>query len=132
MVGVLAFTAQFAFSCGPPPGPFPPQGAPITIDGTIVGVDNRIPEERLARGLRVIVQPEGAPKVLVELAPGWYLNQQGLHFSERDRLSIEGRSNAGDPVILASRVTKGTTSVRLRDAAGRPLWDLADARPNAQ
>jgi len=95
MLGALALIAQFAFSCGPSPGPFPPQGAPMTINGTIVGVDNRLPEEQLARGLRVTVLPEGKRKVLVDLAPGWYLNQQGLHFSERDRLSIEGRSNAG-------------------------------------
>jgi hypothetical protein len=127
MLGALALIAQLAFSCGPPPGPFPPRGAPMTIQGTIIGVDNRSADEQLAHGLRVTVQPEGKPKVLVDLAPGWYLDQQGLHFSERDRLSIEGRATSGDPIIVASRVTKGTTSVRLRDAAGHPLWDLPDA-----
>lgn len=96
------------------------------IAGTIVGVDNVSTEDQLARGLRVTVQ-DGERKVLVDLAPGWYLNQRGLHFSERDRLSIEGRTNASDPVIAATRVTKGTTSVELRDDAGRPLWHLPDA-----
>lgn len=129
-LGVLLLLAQFACSCGPPARPFPPRTGSRTIDGTVIGVDNRPPEEQLARGLRVIVQPEGQPKVLVELAPGWYLNRQGLHFSERDRLSIEGRSNAGDPVFLASRVTKGKVSIQLRDASGRPLWDAADAGSN--
>jgi len=99
----------------------------LTIAGTVIGVDNASPEDQLARGLRVTVQPEGERKVLVDLAPGWYLNQHGLHFSERDRLSVEGRVSAGDPVMAATRVTKGTTSVALRDAAGRPLWHLADA-----
>jgi hypothetical protein len=131
MLGALALSAQLAFACGPPPGPFPPRGAPMTIDGIIVGVDNRSPEEQLERGLRVTVKPEGESKVLVDLAPGWYLNRQGLHFSERDRLSIQGISSAGDPVVLASRVTKGTTSVRPRDAAGHPLWDVTNAGSNA-
>lgn len=130
LLGALAMLAQFACSCGPPAGPFPPRTGATTIDGTIVGVDNRSPDEQLAHGLRVIVQPEGQPKVLVELAPGWYLNRQGLHFSERDRLSVEGRLNAGDPVFLASRVTKGKISIALRDASGHPLWDATDAGPN--
>ena len=125
-LGTLALLAQLA-SCGPARAPSPPQGPPLTIAGTVVGVDNVSPEDQLARGLRVTVQPDGERKVLVDLAPGWYLNQRGLHFSERDRLSVEGRLSPGDPAIAASRVTKGTTTVALRDAAGRPLWHLADA-----
>jgi len=31
------------------------------------------------------------------------------------------------PSIVANRVTKGTTSITLRDAVGRPMWHLADA-----
>ena len=125
-LGLLALIAQLA-SCGPASAPYPPKGPPLTIAGTVVGVDSASPEDQLARVLRVTVQAEGERKVLVDLAPGWYLNKRGLHFSERDRLSVEGRVSAGDPVMAATRVTKGTTSVALRDAAGRPLWQLADA-----
>ena len=92
----------------------------------MIGVDNRTPDEQLAQGLRVTLKPEGRPLVVVDLAPGWYLKQQGLHFSERDRLSVEGASGSGDPVQARS-VTKGAVTVRLRDAAGRPFWDTASA-----
>jgi hypothetical protein len=125
-LGMVALLGQLVW-CGPARAPSPPQGPPLTIAGTIVGVDNTSPNDQLARGLRVTMQAEGERKVLIDLAPGWYLNQRGLHFSERDRLRVEGRLSAGDPVIAASRVTKGTTSVALRDTAGHPLWHLADA-----
>jgi len=128
-VASLLLVARLAAACGPITPALAPSGAPLSINGTVVGVDQRSPSEQLAGGLRVTLQPEGQPKVLVELAPGWFLDQHGLRFSERDRLSIEGTSRAGDPVVVATRVTKGTTSVTLRDPAGHPLWDSPDAGP---
>jgi len=125
----VLLVARLAAACAPITPALAPSGAPLSIDGTVVGVDQRSPSEQLASGLRVTLQPEGQPKVLVELAPGWFLDQHGLHFSERDRLSVEGTSRAGDPVLFATRVTKGSTSVTLRDPAGRPLWDSPDAGP---
>jgi hypothetical protein len=125
----LALSAQLVAACGPITPVIAPSGAPLSVDGTVVGVDQRSPGEQLAGGLRVTLQPEGQPKVLIDLAPGWFLDQHGLHFSEKDRLSVEGSSRVGDPVVVATRVTKGTTSVTLRDAAGHPLWDSPDAGP---
>lgn len=98
------------------------QRAPLTVDGTVVGVDNRGASDQLAGGLRVTLQPAGRPTILVELAPGWYLDAHGLRFSEHDRLRVEGTPRAGDPVLFATRVSKGDTSLSLRDNEGRPLW----------
>jgi len=101
--------------------------ATLSVDGTVVGVDRRSASEQLSGGLRVTLQPEGRPTVLVELAPGWFLDQQGLRFSERDRLTVEGTSRPGDPMVFATRVTKGTKRFTLRDEDGRPLWGSPDA-----
>lgn len=89
----------------------------------MIGVDQRTPEEQLRYGLRIKLQPQGSPLVVVELAPGWYLDRQGLRFFERDRLSILGSSSAGDPVLHAQTVSKGSLTVRLRDEQGRPVWE---------
>ena len=125
----LSLAALLA-ACGPAVLPRSPEQAPRSVEGTVIGIDNRSASEQLSSGLRITLQPEGRPTVLVELAPGWYLNQQGLQFSEQDRLHVEGRSRPGDPVFFASRVSKGDKSVTLRDPAGTPLWRLPEPGPS--
>ena len=115
--------------CGPARSPLPPS-ARASFEGTVIGVDNRTPAQQMAEGIRVTLRPEGQPLVVVDLAPGWYLNQQGLHFSERDRLSVEAATNAGDPVVRAQSVSKGSLRVPLRDPAGKPVWDTSKPRPD--
>lgn len=111
-------------ACGPPGNPFPPPPTYLqTVDGPMIGVEQRSITEQMNYGLRVRIQPAGSPIVLVDLAPGWYLDQQGLHLSQHDRLKVEGTIPASDGVLRAQRLTKGMRSVRLRDEQGRPYWD---------
>jgi hypothetical protein len=118
----LLLLAASCAACAPVTLARSAQQVPLAVDGTVVGVDNRSPNEQLSGGLRVTLQPEGRPTILVELAPGWYLDAHGLRFSEHDRLHVEGTPRAGDPVLFATRVSNGDTSLNLRDSAGRPLW----------
>ena len=128
----LLLLVASAGACGPPRPPFPvPPQYRQTVDGPVVGVDRRSLDEQLAQGLRVTLQPTGRPLVVVDLAPGWYLDQHGLRFSERDRLTVEGTIAPDDGVLRAQRVSKGTVSVRLRDELGHPYWDPA-AVPQAK
>lgn len=116
-------------ACGPPTFPVPPPSF-LAVQGTVVGVDDRTPAEEMTQGVRIRLRPEGSPAVVIDLAPGWYLNQQGLHFSEHERLSVEGTSTVGDPVVHAQRVSNGSVTVLLRDDQGRPYWD-PDIVPDA-
>jgi len=75
--------------------------------------------------VRLVVQPDGAQPVTVELAPGWYLDKQGLHFSERDRVHVEGRREErdGKSVLVVRRVGAPENGVVLRNELDRPTWE---------
>lgn len=66
----------------------------------------------------------GDRPIRVELAPGWYLDEQGLRFSREEQVSVEGRRErrAGDEVIVARRLRRGTETIELRDEFDRPRW----------
>jgi len=60
----------------------------------------------------------------VRLAPGWYLDQKGLHFSPSERVEVRGvrMEVQGEPALVAEQIKKGGKVVRIRDERGRPLW----------
>jgi hypothetical protein len=94
--------------------------------GEVVGVDHVAPSDALASGVRVRLGGSEGP-VVVDLAPDWYLDQNGLRYSPNERLKVEGRRSKSD-VIYARSVTQGGRTVELRDAEGRPLWKSETAR----
>lgn len=95
-----------------------------TADGNVLGVERGSPNQP-ATYTHLVIQPDGKAPIHVELAPDWYLDRAGLHFSEHDRVHVEGRaeSRAGGDVIVAHRVQKGDQAVELRDDQGRPSWE---------
>lgn len=110
-------------ACGSPqasPGGARALPPPQTIDGEVIRVTSDSSQDALASGVHLVVQPEGRHPVRVALAPGWYLDEHGLRFEPGDRVHAAG-APSGD-VFVASDVSKGKQSVRLRDASGRPLW----------
>jgi hypothetical protein len=90
-----------------------------TVDGRVLGTDTgSAPSPDTT--VRVILQPDGAKPIVVELAPGWYLDRRGLHFSERQRLQIEGhREGTGDNGTFVARF-------ELRDESGAPVWSSSE------
>ena len=118
-------------ACGPPaPVPsFRGERAPDTahstasLDGVVLGVDEVPPGDRLASGLRVRLQPRRGREVVVDLAPGWYLDRHGVRLAPSDRIRVEGSYTAGGDLILFARSveTRGNV-IHLRSAEGRPLW----------
>jgi hypothetical protein len=94
--------------------------ARTSVDGEIMGVDRVPPSERLDSGMRVTLRTDASEPVVVDLAPEWYLTQNGLAFGKNDRMKVEG-SRAGS-VFYATRVEKAGKRVELRDPTGRPLW----------
>jgi hypothetical protein len=119
--------ALLLVACGPPSGP-PFSAANVgeparsTVDGEVLGVDHVAPADKLASGVQLRLG--GEKPVVIDLAPDWYLDKQGLRFAPNERVHVEGREveRSGASILYAPRVTKGQTTVELRDADGNPLW----------
>jgi hypothetical protein len=96
-----------------------------TVDGEVLGAD-RVPiGDRLAGSVRLAVRTDSEHPVTVLLAPGWYLDRNGVRLGRAQRVEIKGSRvmRGGEPVILATEVRSGESTVKLRDASGRPLWE---------
>lgn len=128
-------------ACSPPSDPRdpwrPPEPEPIRLafDGKILGADGVPPEQRVAENVHVSVTPTVVTsggqtlvgvEIAVNLAPGWYLDQRGLHFERDSEVHVEGpyRREGGKIIVVATRVSQGTQVVELRDEQGNPLWPV--------
>jgi len=70
----------------------------------------------------------------VKLAPAWFLLDADIEIKTGDtlKLTVAPSNNAADKYLYAVDVTKGTAFLRLRDAAGLPLWTGGMAGGNGQ
>lgn len=95
-----------------------------TADGEILGVDRQPPGYELAQGLSVRLSTDEAQPIVVQLAPGWYLEEKGVAFRARERMTVRGRREVRDgrEVLIATEVRRGENWIPLRDETGRPLW----------
>jgi hypothetical protein len=68
--------------------------------------------------------PRDQQPVRLVLAPGWYLDEQGLRFTPNESLRVEGtRGNEDGPtLIVVHRLQRGDRSYLLRDEREQPLW----------
>jgi hypothetical protein len=106
------------------------QGQLVTVDGEVVGVDRTPPADALGTGARLTLRADGAKNVTIELAPGWWLDEQGIRFSPTERIEVVGaRAPEGRGDIVAWELRGSEHSLRLRDSRGRPLWP---AKPGAR
>ena len=94
-----------------------------TVDGRVLGTESGHPVST-ETSVRLILQPDGEAPVTVDLAPGWYLDQRGIHFSEQERLQVEGyrEQRENDSRFVVRRVRRNDQILDLRDEAGRPYW----------
>jgi hypothetical protein len=113
---------------GPPPGKGPgaarmfDPSAIVTVTGTIVG------ESRVDRGMGhsgVHLQLKtAAGEIPVHLGPDFWVDKQTVKFAKGDEITVKGSKIAfeGKPAIIAETVTKGSTTLVLRDDKGTPVW----------
>lgn len=94
------------------------------MDGRVLGVDRTSAQDQLSYGVHLTVRDDLGRPVAVRLAPGWYLDQKGLHFSRSERVEVRGvrMEVQGEPAILVEEIKKDGKVVRIRDERGRPLW----------
>jgi len=74
-------------------------------------------------GVHLVMQTEGEPTV-VHVAPQFWLNDNDLTFAAGDRVTVTGSKTvvAGEPALIARQISRGDTTLTLRDEAGIPAW----------
>jgi hypothetical protein len=132
--GVLA--APFALAQAPPaqaPADKPPAAkapaakAPeydVNAVVTIKGVVEDIHESKTRGdhpGLHLIVKTE-TEAVEVHACPVRFLSELEFTLEKGDAVTVEGSRPGGGEVLVAREITKGQTSLILRDKTGEPIW----------
>jgi hypothetical protein len=128
MALLLSVPALSLAQGGPPPGMGPgasrmfDPSTVVTVTGTVVG------ETRVDRGMGhsgVHLQLKTANgEIPVHLGPDFWVDKQTVKFAKGDEIAVKGSKIAfeGKPAIIAETVTKGSTTLVLRDAGGVPAW----------
>jgi hypothetical protein len=104
-----------------------------TIRGTVETVDEVAPQGRMAgrsggrsmSGTHIVLKTD-KDSIAVHLGPSAFLEENKLKLAKGDELEVLGSrvTMAGEDVVLAREITRGEQTVKLRDAAGRPVWRM--------
>jgi len=94
-----------------------------TISGEILSVDKFNPQKGMSYGIHLMVKTD-KEKVSVHLGPAWYIENQDIKLSPKDKVEVKGSRITFDvkPAIIAAEVKKGDEILTLRDANGVPMW----------
>lgn len=94
-----------------------------TVEGTVMAIDLTETSRRGGAGTHLTLKTP-RETVSVHLGPASFINAQGLKLKVGDVIRVTGSriTYAGKPAIVASTVTKGNQTLRLRDQTGRPVW----------
>lgn len=94
-----------------------------TINGKVLSVDSFTSRHRMSHGIHLQVET-ASETIPVHLGPAWYLDNQEFEIELNDTVKVTGSRIRfdGEPAIIADRITKGNTTVKLRDKNGFPVW----------
>lgn len=90
-------------------------GSVQTLSGQVLGVDRVPVADQNQLTLRLQVTPASAAPISVELGPGWYFDEHGIHFETHEHVTVRGteQHHDGKSVIVAEEITKGGKTYRL-------------------
>jgi hypothetical protein len=127
--GVLLAPPAFAQA---PPAPAPPAKAPaakapeydVKAEVTITGVVEDFHESKMRGdhpGLHLMLRTE-TETVEVHACPLRFMTDLEFAVQKGDTLTIIGSRSGGEGIVVAREITKGQTSLTLRDKTGAPVW----------
>ena len=101
-----------------------------TISGSVVDAKRNAPQPGLGQGTVITVLVPDGRRILVHLAPTWFMQQTQLRVSRKDQVTVSGvvLPGEGRPVMMAGSIAVGGRQVQFRDAQGVPVW-LAAPQP---
>ncbi|MEN9528775.1 MAG: hypothetical protein RI932_648 [Pseudomonadota bacterium] len=99
------------------------QGKAVTLEGEIVKTTPIMPLPHMMQGIQLILKTREGEKA-IHLGPAWFIEQQEFTLSPGEKIKVEGRTVdvAGQKVVIANSLQKGSESLVLRDATGFPFW----------
>jgi hypothetical protein len=128
LAALLAVPALALAQGGPPPGKgmgaarmFDPATV-ATVTGTVT-VENRVDRGMGHKGVHLVLKTaEG--EIPVHLGPDVWVDQQSVKLAKGDEITVKGSriTIEGKPAIIPQTVTKGGSTLVLRDATGTPAW----------
>ena len=115
-----------------PPAPAPPAKAPATkapeydpkVEVTIKGIVEEFHESKVRidhPGLHLVVKTE-AETVEVHACPVRFMAELEFTIDKGDEVTVVGSRPQEGGIIVAREITKGQTSLILRDKDGEPIW----------
>lgn len=131
----LLLAAAVAANAQGPRGPQTPAGAPqgtglnLSAAKVVSGVVSEVSIGYGAQYPTIVIS-----QTQIKLAPAWFLLDADIEIKTGDTLKIMAApsNNTADKYLYAIEVTKGSAYLKLRDAAGLPLWMSGMAAGNGQ
>jgi hypothetical protein len=128
VAALLAVPALALAQGGPPPGKGPggsrmyDPATVTTVTGTVIA-ENRVDRGRGHAGVHLTLRT-GDGEIAVHLGPDFWVDKQSVKIARGDEISVKGSRVTfdGKPAIIAAIVTKGGSTLVLRDATGTPAW----------
>jgi hypothetical protein len=129
VLGLLAASPVLAQA---PPAPAPPAKGPATkapeydtkAEVTIKGVVEDFHESQTRGdhpGLHLIVKTE-TETIEVHACPVRFMKELEFAIDKGDTITVIGSRSEAGGIVVAREVTKGQTSLILRDKTGAPVW----------
>jgi len=94
-----------------------------TLSGEVVRVDQFTPGNKMSYGVHFTLKTD-KETIPVHLGPSWYVEKQAVTIAAGDKVEVTGSriTYQDQPTIIAGEVKKGGQVLKLRDAAGVPVW----------
>lgn len=95
-----------------------------TITGTIASIDR----QDHGKHTGIVLQVTAASKTItVHVGPAAFLQEHGVTLAAGDAITITGSMThmRGSDALVAAELQKGSTTLKLRDASGKPLWAMS-------
>jgi hypothetical protein len=136
LAALIALPAVALPQVGPPPGKGPgaarkfDPATVVTVTGTVTG-ETRVDRGMGHSGVHLSLKTaEG--EIPVHVGPDFWVDKQSMKIAKGDEITVKGSKITfdGKPAVIAQTVTKGGSTLVLRDATGTPAWAGSGAGRN--
>ena len=103
-----------------------------SFKGTVEEIKEIVPLPGMSTGVALVVSESKTEKVLVHVAPSWFMDIKSVGLKKGDRVKVRGvwAEINGKDVFMASKIKKGdyfSLKVRLTKD-GTPFWTMSPER----